>query len=246
MTAGAAPPPTAVDGLDAIASLGEPTRRAVYDFVVAANTWVSRDRAAEATGLERATAAHHLDRLATDGLLEVDYRRLSGRRGPGAGRPSKVYRRSPVEVAVSLPRRDYELAGRVLAAAIELTRADEVDITDAVEQAARSEGRRLGEVVRSHLPAGRSRGAARRAAAIAVLAAQGFEPRDDHGVVVLQNCPFHHLAQQHRELICAMNHCLVGTALEAAEGTGLEARLEPEEGQCCVRLHPARRAAKRR
>ena len=76
------------DAVAAISSLGEPTRRALYDFVVASADWVSRDRAAEAVGIERGTAAHHLDRLAADGLLDVDYQRLSGRQGPGAGRPA--------------------------------------------------------------------------------------------------------------------------------------------------------------
>ena len=87
-------PPTPLDRLGAISALSEPTRRAVYEHVAAAGSWVSRDQAADAVGLERATAAHHLDRLAADGLLDVDYQRISGRRGPGAGRPAKLYRRS--------------------------------------------------------------------------------------------------------------------------------------------------------
>lgn len=36
----------------------------------------------------RALAAFHLDRLVKAGLLETEYRRLSGRTGPGAGRPA--------------------------------------------------------------------------------------------------------------------------------------------------------------
>ncbi|MCZ7631147.1 MAG: hypothetical protein M5U19_19820 [Microthrixaceae bacterium] len=90
-------------GLDALRALGEPTRRALYDHVVAVGDWVGRDAAADAVGIERPNAAHHLDRLAADGLLEVDYRRISGRRGPGAGRPAKLYRRALTEIGVTLP-----------------------------------------------------------------------------------------------------------------------------------------------
>ena len=73
-----------------------------------------------------------------------------------------------------------------------------------------------------------------------VLAHHGFEPRaHDDGTVVLQNCPFHQLAQQHRELICGMNHCLLDATIENVGETGLVARLEPEADLCCVKLRPA-------
>ncbi|MFD9291401.1 hypothetical protein ACFWBV_24595 [Streptomyces sp. NPDC060030] len=40
-----------------------------------------------------------------DAALEVSFRRLSGRSGPGAGRPAKMYRRAEGEQAVSVPPR---------------------------------------------------------------------------------------------------------------------------------------------
>ncbi len=88
-----------------LAALSDPSRRALYEFIVAAGRAVSRDEAAAAVGLERGTATHHLERLASDGLVEVEYRRLTGRQGPGAGRPSKLYRRADRQFAVSLPPR---------------------------------------------------------------------------------------------------------------------------------------------
>lgn len=227
------------DGLGAITSLGEPTRRALYDFVIGAGDWVSRDRAAEAVGVERGTAAHHLDRLANDGLLEVDYQRLSGRQGPGAGRPAKLYRRSHRDFEVSLPHRDYELAGRMLAAAADRSKTEGIDITAAIDEVARTEGRRLAEKVLTRLrgAAGR-RPAGRRRAMLDVLEEHGFEPRPaDGGTIVLNNCPFHRLAQQHTDLICGMNHCFLGAAIDEVGETGFDAWLEPEEGVCCVRLH---------
>ena len=82
-------PPT-IDQIAALSVLGEPSRRALYDHIVSAGDWVGRDAAADAAGIQRGVAAHHLDRLAEEGLLDVDYQRLTGRTGPGAGRPAKV------------------------------------------------------------------------------------------------------------------------------------------------------------
>jgi predicted ArsR family transcriptional regulator len=56
-------------------------------------------------------------------------------------------------------------------------------------------------------------------------------------VIVLRSCPFHRLAQQHRELICGMNLCLVGSAIGSVGDTGLVPRLAPAQDLCCVRLH---------
>src|SRR5215212_4677699 len=105
----------------AVAALAEPTRRLLYEHVVRQPAAVSRDEAAEATEVARATVAFHLDRLVEEGLLDVVYERRSGRTGPGAGRPAKLYRRSGSDVTVSLPERHYDLAGQLLAATLEET-----------------------------------------------------------------------------------------------------------------------------
>jgi len=89
--------------LAALAALDDPTRRAVFDLVARSATAVSRDAAAEALGTSRRVAAFHLDRLAEQGLLTVEYRRPAGRTGPGAGRPAKLYRRIEEEVAPEPP-----------------------------------------------------------------------------------------------------------------------------------------------
>jgi len=228
------------DAVAAVSSLGEPTRRALYDFVVASADWVSRDRAAEAVGIERGTAAHHLDRLAADGLLDVDYQRLSGRQGPGAGRPAKLYRRARRDIDVTLPQRDYGLAARLLAEAADRSRRDGADIQTSLDDAAAAEGRRLAEEIRIRLTgreAARSDGT--RNAVLESLEAHGFEPVPaEGGTVVLRNCPFHQLAREHTELICGMNHRVLSAMVDVLDDTGLAVRLEPAEGVCCVRLHP--------
>jgi predicted ArsR family transcriptional regulator len=115
-----------------VGALAEPARRALYLYVVAQPEPVSRDQAAAGAGLPRHTAKFHLDKLVADGLLDTEYRRLSGRRGPGAGRPTKLYRRSGRQVAVTLPPRHYDLAGQILARAVEDAARDGVPILQAV------------------------------------------------------------------------------------------------------------------
>src|SRR5512141_785493 len=118
--------------VNGIAALGEPVRRSLYKYVVGEPGPVSRDQAAAGAGVARHTAKFHLDKLVDDGLLEVEFSRPPGRRGPGAGRPTKFYRRAAREVAVSLPERHYELAGRLLAQAIIDAGRDDVPVADAL------------------------------------------------------------------------------------------------------------------
>src|SRR5688572_23393082 len=102
-----------------VAALADPVRRRLYEHVVAQPAAVSRDEAAAAAGIKGPLAAFHLDKLVGEGLLDVEYRRLSGRTGPGAGRPSKLYRRSAQEFDVTLPPREYDVVGHILAAGIQ-------------------------------------------------------------------------------------------------------------------------------
>lgn len=228
-------PPT-LDQIAALSVLGEPSRRALYDYIVLAGDWVGRDEAADAAGIQRGVAAHHLDRLAEDGLLDVDYQRLSGRTGPGAGRPAKVYRRSALEFDIALPPRDYELAGRLLADAVVDAQSSGGDISEAVDRAAGFAGRQLGEAMRARR--GRARSAASaRAATLDVLQEQGYEPLEQpDGTVVLRNCPFHVLATTHTELVCGLNHGLIKAAVAQVDDSGFDVRLEPDSNLCCVRL----------
>jgi len=218
----------------AVAALAEPTRRRLYEHVVRSPHPVSRDDVAGATGVPRPTTAFHLDRLVTDGLLDVHYERRSGRTGPGAGRPAKLYRRAESSVSVSLPERRYDLAGELLAAA--LVEAEESGERP-LEVLARRAFRRGRELVAE---AGSDAG---RDATLSVLEEHGFEPRPEGDSVALANCPFHVLAQEHTELVCGMNLRLLEGVLDGVPGTGLAAALRPEPGMCCVRLEPDDRAA---
>lgn len=222
--------------LDAVSALAEPSRRALYEHVVAQHDWVSRDEAAEALGLRRGITAHHLDRLEADGLLESSHQRRNGRTGPGAGRPAKVYRRSPTGFEVSFPPTRYDLAGRILSVAVDRARLEGASIDDAIDRAARDEGTRVGIAVRARVGEGAS-GEQCRSALFEELRDEGFEPvTDADGVTVLHNCPFHELSAAHTALICGINHVMLDAAVDRCGNTGLEARLEPDAGACCVRF----------
>lgn len=211
--------------VSAVAALDEPTRRRLYEFVVAQPAPVSRDEAAAAVALPRTTAAFHLDRLVAEGLLTVVHERRSGRNGPGAGRPAKLYRRSQRQISVSLPQRRYDLAGQLLADAV--AEADRGDDSPGVvlRRRARELGIELGEAARA---AGET--------TVTVLADNGFEPRVVGADITLTNCPFHALAQRHTELMCGMNLCLVEGLLAGLATSGLTARLRPTTEHCCVRI----------
>jgi len=72
--------------LAAMALLVDPVRWRLYDYLRSSRGAVGRDEAARAANISRNLASFHLDRMAEANLLEVEYRRLSGRTGRGAGR----------------------------------------------------------------------------------------------------------------------------------------------------------------
>ncbi|WP_051191998.1 helix-turn-helix transcriptional regulator [Microbacterium luticocti] len=205
----------------ALGLLGDPVRRRVYAAVAEATEPMGRDATASAAGVPRSTAAFHLDRLAAAGLLAVEYRRLSGRSGPGAGRPAKLYRAVAGELAGSIPERHYELAGELLARAAEQADADGIPVREAIAAQAHGLGAQIG---------------ADCASTEAALTACGYEPADDGcGGVLLQNCPFHALAARHTDLVCTANLALV-QGMVAATGDRRTPQLSPREGHCCVQV----------
>ena len=215
------------DRVAALAALDDPARRAVFDLVARAPTAVSRDAAATALGVSRRVAAFHLDRLAEQGLLTVEYRRPPGRGGPGAGRPAKLYRRAEDEVTVSVPERRYELVGGLLAAAVSESIDTGTSVQEVLHRLAYDAGRAIGAAAGNLL---------------AALEEAGYEPRPeghDGGAVVLGNCPFHRLARQFTALVCGVNLQLLRGVADGAGDSGRLAELDPGPGRCCVRLSPA-------
>lgn len=218
------------DDATAIGAIADDARRALYRYVIAQRQPVGREEAAAALAIPVHRARFHLERLERAGLLESDYARPDGRSGPGAGRPAKRYRRASRDVAVSLPPREYDLAGSLLATAIDEAAETGEPVADAVARVAADRGRELG-------------GAATGAddaldAAAEVLAEHGYEPHRTERGIELANCPFHELSRAHTRLVCGMNEALLGGVASAVAPGRLRARLDPAPGRCCVVLEP--------
>jgi predicted ArsR family transcriptional regulator len=211
--------------LAAIGLLQDPVRRALYGHVVAAGGEVSRNQAAEAVGVQRGLAAFHLDKLVEAGLLEASFRRLGERRGPGAGRPAKLYRRAAGEVAASLPPRTYETAAHLLAETVEQTGADLQ-----LQAAARRAGAEAGRAARGPIER--------------LLGARGYEPYRDGTALRLRNCPFADLAGEFPVLVCAMNLSLIEGLLEGIGEPAGRAVMDPAPGRCCVVVQDPNRPSK--
>ena len=216
-----------------VAALGDPVRRALYFYVARRpkggdGDAVSRDQAARAVRITRALAAFHLDKLVDEGLLEASYRRLTRRRGPGAGRPAKLYRRSPLQVDVSLPPREYELAARLFARSLAGRKP--------VRRTTRAAGVELGRAARQRAGPRPTRRALLRQVE-AVLVEHGYEPfHAPDGAIRLRNCPFDALARDYRPLMCGMNQALLAGVVRGIALPGCRAVLDPQPGMCCVAL----------
>lgn len=215
--------------IETVAVLADPVRRRLYDAVVASDDGLSREQAADSAGVPAHSARFHLDKLTEAGLLAVTEQRLSGRSGPGAGRPAKVYHRTSAAVAVSVPARHYELVGEVFAAAVSRSLAGE-DLAGALADEARSAGRADGGCATVDPGAGEEDRTA------AVLTARGYAPYSTREGVRLRNCPFDALAREHTDLVCGVNLEYVTGVVEGLACTHLGATLDPGEDRCCVRV----------
>jgi predicted ArsR family transcriptional regulator len=221
-----------------VAALADPIRRDLYLYVSAQSAPISRDQASDALGIARHTAKFHLDKLAEEGLLEISFKRLSERRGPGAGRPTKLYARSSRQLSVILPERRYDLAGQLLASAIDDATAHDTTPAAALESAAAGWGHSVANQVRA--TAGVRPSPERLlSCACQALTENGYEAQRSAGAIVLRNCPFDALARDHTELVCGMNLAIMTSVAEELQETSLVARLEPAPDRCCVVLEPA-------
>jgi len=227
--------PPVEDPIESIALLEEPNRRRLYALVVTSSDAVGRDYAAATLDMSRELAAFHLDRLVEGGLLEAEYRRRSGRSGPGAGRPAKLYRRANRDVTVTLPPRHYDLAADVMATALDRLAGDSGAAVAA--EVAHERGRAAGSEAR-RASRGRARGRVMTQLSD-VMRSAGYEPAVDAatGTMELRNCPYHALAAEHRELTCGMNVAWAEGVIESL-GAPVRAEFAPVPGRCCVVLHP--------
>jgi predicted ArsR family transcriptional regulator len=218
------------DPLVQVAGLTQPIRRTLYRLVAGEPGGISAQQAAEQTGLGRSTASYHLDKLVEHGLLTVRYQRLTGRQGPGAGRPAKIYEPRAGAVEISVPPRDYQSMAQLMAAAIE---HDPTTTFVPLLHLAHEHGRQLWRQHTSTEPT-----APTWPALTAVLHGCGYEPAEQHGELELRNCPYDALARAHRDVICPMNLAIVHGVLDEAAMTDRAAVLSVDANRCCVLITP--------
>jgi predicted ArsR family transcriptional regulator len=213
------------DRWNAVTALADPSRRALYDYVRHQGHPVSREEAADAQRMSRGLAAFHLDKLVDAGLLRARYEAPADQ-PRGRGRAPKVYEPAGDSLSVTIPERRYQLIAEILADAVA---EDPAHVDDAAHRHAGRRGRSMG----AQLADGGSD-------LVAALDRLGFEPRPDAGGrVLLHNCPFHALATRHTALVCGLNHAFVTGLVEGLGATGVQARLVPRPGACCVELATA-------
>ena len=213
------------NALTRLGSLGDPVRRRLYEYVRDCDEPTGRDEASTATGISRALAAYHLDKLVDAGLLKADYARPAGRTGPGAGRPAKFYSRAQQELTVSVPPRDYELLAQLLVSSVD--RDSTGTVREIVNQAAYDAGQRVGADANRDV--------------LSALNGCGYLPKaSEDGRIDLCNCPFHALAEDHRDIVCDLNQHLIRGVLDASDQADAEAELAFRPGRCCVIIHKVR------
>jgi predicted ArsR family transcriptional regulator len=185
--------------------LSDERRRAIYLFVTQSHSSVTCGEVAERFGIHRNAAKHHLDRLLEAGLLRAEFRRVNGRRGPGAGRPSKLYSSGDAEVSFSVPERHYDLLAHLMLQA--LTQGD------ALESVGMRFGRELADAARDETHQGLE-------GVRSVLDRLGFRASietDDDGCtwITTENCPFGWVAAEAPEgQVCRLDRAIVAGVLE--------------------------------
>lgn len=193
-----------------VAALGDPTRRRAFFHVRGAGEPQSKDQVAAELGIDRRLAGFHLDKLVDQGFLKADFRRRTGKSGPGAGRPAKMYSPTDTEVAVALPERHYDLlASLLLKAATDQSGAPPGDV---LERVGYEFGLQVGlsEVANGRVAPDEAATAAAREVA-RVLSRYGFAAttsEEGGATITACACPFEDLAFQDPERICGLDRAI--------------------------------------
>jgi predicted ArsR family transcriptional regulator len=221
--------PTLAHQLAELSTLLEPTRGRLYEYVAREMDPVTRDQAAQAMGITRSKAAFHLDVLVDAGLLRVQFRRLSGRTGRGAGRPSKLYARSRHRFSITVPQQNPELLARLLAPAVQ---GASQTLT---QDAAHRYGESLGAKAKRRL--GRAAGDERLARCIDEIAESlGFEPTRSGAETWARNCPFDPLSRDVPQVVCHTALAILGGVIEGVGASRVRPTRRERPPWCCVVL----------
>jgi len=202
---------------DLAATLGDATRRGIYMTVRGSDEPVTAAQIADLFSIHTNVARHHLDRLVSDGYLQVNTRHRSERRGPGAGRPAKHYETTDKEILVQLPMRRFDLLAELLARMVERVAPDSA--AELAERIGREYGRELAAEVGLSGDVGLDN--AVRAVAGTMMGI-GFETEVDapQRMILTRCCPFGAAASTHPQLICKLDQGIVSGLFESLNTAG--------------------------
>jgi predicted ArsR family transcriptional regulator len=189
---------------DLTASLGDPTRRAIYIAVRESPEPMTTSKVAGLFDIHPNVARHHLDRLADDGYLRVSQARRSG--GPGAGRPAKTYEATSKEVSVHFAPRRFEMLTEMLFKV--LAEVAPPNLSAVAEKVGRAYGQELASEIGAPHDPGYDEAVQAVASAMTGL---GFsvDPDVDGQRLLTSHCPFGETATNHPDVICSLDRGIV-------------------------------------
>ena len=182
--------------MERLDGIGASELRSALLFVRGSPDPVTADDAAAALGVHRSVARARLERLLRAGLLDSTFERRTGRTGPGAGRPAKLYWAAPEPEALEFPpRRLPALVARLL----EEVPADRRE--EALRRAGEDFGRELAGAAGMKPAASLENGLERVCAAVRSLGFQAALDRIDGDTAVINTptCPLRPLVVESPE-----------------------------------------------
>ncbi len=198
---------------DLTAALGDPTRRAIYIAVREAREPVTSASVAGLFEIHPNVARHHLDKLASDGYLQVSHRRPSGRSGPGAGRPAKCYEPTHKPIDVHFPARRPHLLVELLVRLVD--RIAPEDIARIAEEVGREYGRELATEVGTPEQDGYHNAVK---AVAQTMSGLGFgidtDATGDVERLLTSHCPFGSAAIGHADVVCSLDRGIISGLFE--------------------------------
>jgi predicted ArsR family transcriptional regulator len=220
--------------MDELEAVGDPELRETLLWARSEALPVDADQLAAAHEIHRNVARSRLERLAAAGLLTAGFERRTGRSGPGAGRPAKVYTVAPELDAIEFPARHYEsLLGLLLAGLPSEGRAEKLRAIG-VEF-----GIELAQAARLRPAKTLATGFDRMCAAVRSLGYQAAvsEVTENGAVIATPTCPLRPLVRAHPEAADIDRGMWAGLAATALAGSEVvEVRCETSD---CLEDHAA-------
>jgi predicted ArsR family transcriptional regulator len=200
--------------MDHLAAVGDPELREALLFARSHARPVTADELAQETGLHRNVARSRLERLAEAGLLAVGYERRTGRSGPGAGRPAKIYSVVPQLESIEFPERSESLAALLVDALA--ARGGE----EPLREVGVDFGRKLARSAKLRPAKSLETGFERLCAAVRRLGYQASleQAGDDGAVIATPTCPLRPLVRARPEAVEIDRGMWTGLASCALEG----------------------------